>query len=665
MTENKTVRMAELDREKKLNYLRKKVDPVLVPVFDALLETQPDDVPKFIRSELSTPGKNTNKLVDVAILRKALGKVIVPENFSAGSPLDVCDQLELPVCIAARPRSAVGQFLRVIMVNDVYKLEHYPRLATAISLSKAFAKPLGCDAISTLNGDFLSPCVLTSLDGGVGMTEALDAVGFDYVCLGNHELDIGFGALKARLESLKHCKCINTNVDNPELSALPRYQEVQVGGRTVLLAGLLTEDKSIYAPTKMPDARPITDAGIALWEERKAARGGQPYDCFLPMTHQLTPLDKKTAEAWSKHSDLKSRTPVLLAGHDHEVFIDAAGSSLVVKVGMDAENIGVVDIWWDSNSVLHSSVNLVPACEFPEDGTCAALRAKSDNFVAAMMEAPLAILPTPMSSKKVRFEASDMATFLLSLLKKGLKDQAVELVLLQGGAVRAGADYEAGPFTMGNLFKELAFDCHQAIIDVPGGIIADSIKNTRLLPKPAPNFLHTDSDAIVTSDHVLTHVNGEALDPVRKYKVSIYQLLLSGLNVIEPLMTYVTQVIGTENVPDEEACMPAKEIILQTCMRDAWENLINKVKKPGGTPRRRISVIDSLPKISRKVQTIFDRFDENGDGLIDEAEVRAVFAHGSDSDAVSASLITQMMKFLDRNNDGYVDINEFAALIPE
>ena len=32
-----------------------------------------------------------------------------------------------------RPPGAVGTFLRIVTVNDVYKLDHYPSLATAVS----------------------------------------------------------------------------------------------------------------------------------------------------------------------------------------------------------------------------------------------------------------------------------------------------------------------------------------------------------------------------------------------------------------------------------------------------------------------------------------------------------------------------------------------------
>ena len=39
---------------------------------------------------------------------------------------------KIPAAIWTRPATAHGKFLRIITVNDVYKLENYPNVATAI-----------------------------------------------------------------------------------------------------------------------------------------------------------------------------------------------------------------------------------------------------------------------------------------------------------------------------------------------------------------------------------------------------------------------------------------------------------------------------------------------------------------------------------------------------
>ena len=186
--------------------------------------------------------------------------------------------------ILPRPRGAVGTFLRMLSINDCYKLDNYPRVATAVNIAKAEAATLDCVVTSHLNGDFLSPCSLTAIDGGRGMTEALNKAKIDYVCLGNHEFDFGFDVVAARMNSFKG-KCINSNVDNEKLNHLPKYDVLKVGERKVIVAGLLTGDTSIYAPSSRPMVTPPAEAAKAVWEAAKSDLGVTP-DLFVPMTHQ-------------------------------------------------------------------------------------------------------------------------------------------------------------------------------------------------------------------------------------------------------------------------------------------------------------------------------------------------------------------------------------------
>ena len=46
--------------------------------------------------------------------------------------------------------------------------------------------------------------------------------------------------------------------------------------------------------------------------------------------------------------------------------------------------------------------------------------------------------------------------------------------------------------------------------------------------------------------------------------MAIYQHLLTGLNVIEPLFSYVQANVA---VPDAEGCRPVKEMVIELCMK--------------------------------------------------------------------------------------------------
>ena len=62
----------------------------------------------------------------------------------------------------------------------------------------------------------------------------------------------------------------------------------------------------------------------------------------------------------------------------------------------------------------------------------------------------------------MRFEQSGIASFLLTYVRRACEKDGVELAMVQGGFIRYGKDYEPGPFLMGDLFGEFAFEGNQA-----------------------------------------------------------------------------------------------------------------------------------------------------------------------------------------------------------
>eukprot|EP00928_Gymnodinium_smaydae_P022046 TRINITY_DN18642_c0_g2_i1.p1 TRINITY_DN18642_c0_g2~~TRINITY_DN18642_c0_g2_i1.p1 ORF type:complete len:629 (+),score=61.69 TRINITY_DN18642_c0_g2_i1:285-1889(+) len=532
-------------------------------------------------------------------------------------------------------------------------MRFYPHLATAIRAARATQTVDGCVVKAFMNGDFLSPCVVTSLDGGEAMLKGLNMVGFDYACLGNHEFDLGSQALGEKLKGAAP-SIINSNVTTEDVSYLPRFATFLVGERTVAVGGFLTEDPSIYSPSRAPSIQPINEAIPLVWDSIKKSTGSTP-DLFLPMTHQVTPEDKKTGKMIGTHDELKCRTPVLLAGHDHEVYIDEAGPTTVLKVGMDAVNIGVCDIWWTADGTLRRRFALLAAEDYPPEPNVEAFVRKTDDFVSSVMGTPIANLPTAMSSKNVRFEASDLATFLLSLLKQGLKRDGVELVLLTGGAIRAGKDYHSGDFVLGDLYNELAFDTSQAIVRLPGRIIAESILNSRSAEKPNPGFLHCDGDATIGADHKLTHVDGKPFCASKMYTVSIYQFLLCGLNNIEPLHSYAKENLV---VPDLESCPQAKNVVIEHCMKQAWRDLLGV---SGLCAQDQTDSSTSRDPLKEGLRKAFAKLDANGDGVIDADELRRHIKSTTGA-TPSAALLSRMMDTLDVNKDGRLDVAEFIAL---
>lgn len=547
-----------------------------------------------------------------------------------------------------RPPGAVGQFLRLLSINDVYTLDNYARFATAVTEAKRLSKSMQCVVTSHMCGDFMGPCLHTSLDGGVTMMEALNYAKLDYVSLGNHEFDLGKAQLEARMGSYKG-KLLNTNGMDDQLKTLPKYDVVEVGGKKVLMVGLCIGDPSIYSANSCPEMKDFVLSTMAAWED--ACSKGQHIDIVVPMTHQLIEDDRLLAEQFEMHETMSGKAPVILGGHEHTIFEEEAADSLIVKTGQDATKIACVDIWWTAKGVKCRHV-LIDTQKFTSNGPAAAWADGKKQFMKTAMEAPIMALPSKMSTKQVRFEQSDLAGFLLEKLKRGMQEHGVELVLLNGGDIRGRADYEAGPFTLGDLYNELAYNEAMAVVDMKGSKIAEAVKFSREKSGQKPEFLHLDAQAEADkATHEIKEINKKPFDASKTYKVAVQRAVLQGMNEIKPLQDFAKE----NGVPDEEQCTFAKEVIVSVCMKDMWRQLLSL---PPWDPTGGMKT----DEIREAMTKAFQKMDKDKSGSVDLQEIEA-FLKTNLPQFGSGALALQLFKMADKDGSGRVELAELVSFV--
>ena len=113
--------------------------------------------------------------------------------------------------IRAREQKQSGsgpKMLKIFSVNDVYELENLGRLSAFVrDNTNQYRDPFIC----TLNGDFLSPSLLSSYDLGAAAVSVMNAVPVTHACLGNHEFDHSTMILGQRLSELE-ATVLNSNI---------------------------------------------------------------------------------------------------------------------------------------------------------------------------------------------------------------------------------------------------------------------------------------------------------------------------------------------------------------------------------------------------------------------------------------------------------------------
>ncbi len=532
------------------------------------------------------------------------------------------------------PRPPVA--LRIVAINDVYTLEHFPALATLLGrLRNDPAVPV----LATLAGDFLAPSLLSSLDTGRGMVDCLNALGFTHVCFGNHEDDVPLADIRAR--AAEFCGTwLATNT--PEFAdangrKLPTKDRITVVDpstgqpRTIDLIGVVIDDPSAYRQAPFGGV-PVAPPNATVLASLAACDA----DMLLPLTHQAVAQDRALLAQLAAEPQ-GFRVPLVLGGHDHTVFDEAVdsrdpsatASTRLLKAGADAVYAWVVDVGFAGEIPVIVAHTLTRCSDFPENPQ---MRARVDHHMLAIKrleEATLFFLAPgeTLSSVGTRSRQTSLATFLCSKLRDAT---GADACIFNGGGIRASKVYgplSEGQFTYGDLAGELPFDNELTIVAMPGAVLAAAITFSRsFAPEERGCFLHTDDRLTV-----------DAIDPARTYRVALVRNLLFGMDHITPLVDWARGVgeASAPPLPPAGAGREVKVLLIQAFGEELWRQLC----APPGS---------------------FDGIDTDHNGVITETELHAALVAKT---GISSEMTTTLVKgALDTNRDGVIDRSEAARV---
>lgn len=514
--------------------------------------------------------------------------------------------------------------LKIVSVNDVYSLEHLPRLKSLVDHHRRGEGDQHADAVLVvLAGDFLAPSLLSSMDAGRGMVECLNAIGVTHVVLGNHEDDIAPEQLRRRLTELS-AKCLGTNV-RPTSSAsldLPANDLVDVGGIRVALVGAVMADSSVYRgkPFGGVELLPANDAILA----ETATLLASGCAAVIPITHQWMADDRALADA-----QRSPRFPVIVGGHEHVPMVVEVGGTWIVKAGSEAARAVITEIEWRDGGAT-TTVRLEEVAGFPED---AELRALVDRHMGPVRELARATLfyvkpGELLSSKGTRRQQTTVGTLICSRLRDCL---GADACVFNGGGIRAARDYDER-FTYGDVEAEVPFDNEVVVAPLPGRVLRDAVAASRAkAPAESGAFLQVDDRIVVDGANQIVAVDGAPLEPDRVYRVAIVRQLLLGLDHVEPLMRWAEA--NPSLVPPSGSGREPKMVLVQSFALEIWREL-------GG----------------------FEAIDTDHDDRVTSDEIAARIAQRHPSQAPSTLLANLVLRAVDADADHVISRADATAL---
>src|SRR6266851_548180 len=441
--------------------------------------------------------------------------------------------------IATCPGPALGQSatLTLLTVNDVYEItpvQGTGGLAELMTLLQA-ERATATHHLTTVNGDFLSPSVMSALLKGAQMVALFNTLGVDAVVFGNHEFDFGPEVTQQRLAEARF-PWLGTNVLGPDgkpfggaLATMTR----PVGELTIGLFGLLTpETARLSSPGPTVTFAPV----VPTAKTSVAALRQAGADVIIALTHLSIAEDRALAKQVSGIS-------VILGGHDHEPITWYEGGTLIHKAGYDAHYLGRIDLTIEKKvTEKGAQVTVIPSWRMianrgvtPDAGVAAEVA----RYTAALdkeLGQPLGQTQTALNSQtgEVRTRETTMGNLIADALREALQ---ADVALINGGGIRGNRLYEAGTMlTRRDILQELPFGNPGVLVELSGADLLAALENgVSQVENKAGRFPQVSGLRLTynpgkpAGSRVLdVQIGGKALDRTATYRVASNDFLLKG-----------------------------------------------------------------------------------------------------------------------------------------
>ena len=391
----------------------------------------------------------------------------------------------------AQPTSIGYDDIVILYENDVHgAIEGYPLMAAMRDQMLTLTPHVAVVSC----GDFLSGTPLGSVSRGRYLIRMMNAVGYDYVTLGNHEFDFGIDTLVRRMSELS-AKVLCGNFASVGGNSYYLCHAIsQFGGVKVAFVGVTTP----HAPTSSTPMFFQDSAGAWLYTfypnsldsvvQRcvdEVRRQGADYVVLLSHLgdFELPPLVAAT-----------QGIDVVLDGHSHSVI---PHTQLLNREGKEV-------LWTSTGSKFHNIGRLViprggrPHSELLPSTTVPHIVNAAFDTLRAVQQAYDSIARRRVGFNQVllwrkgyedsRID-SPLGNYFCDAFLALTKNYHADVALMNAGGMRD--DIRAGELLFGDLYAAAPFDNQLCVVEMSGQSILDALEmGCRKWPKGSGEFLY-------------------------------------------------------------------------------------------------------------------------------------------------------------------------------
>lgn len=399
-----------------------------------------------------------------------------------------------------------------------------PRLAAAV---RTVHEEVGEENVLMVDGgDWSSGTPEGLLEEGAAFVTAMAAVGYDAMCVGNHELDHGAASFKeTAARAMAPAVLANVREKSGErVDWAPPYRVFERAGLKVAVVGLLSQATPSITHSDTKEVI-FTDPIEELSKVREEL--GRDVDLVLPATHLGVDTDRALARA---HPDLV----FIAGGHSHSYLREGVleGDVLIGQVGSKASNLGRLDLWIDleTNEITRREYQVMSLLDDPIEG---ARVERVDELCGALLKATeanmgevIGELATPLERARSSVESSGAGNLIADAFRAHFGG---DCAFQNRGGIRC--DLPRGPVTRRDLFELLPFGNHPVLLELEGVHLEATLRQA--VEGTAHTGLEVSGLTLEVSNEEAPKLLGvlvgeDPLDPARVYRVVTNNFIAEG-----------------------------------------------------------------------------------------------------------------------------------------
>jgi 5'-nucleotidase/UDP-sugar diphosphatase len=384
----------------------------------------------------------------------------------------------LLAALATSPLAASAETVKltILGVGDIYDFAGdknrggFARM-NAVAKAERAANP---NFLYVMDGDMLSPSILSGFDKGQNTIDLTNLVPFDIAVPGNHEFDFGPENFSEKMAASKYpWAAINiTNADGSPVPGLGGTMMKEVAGLKIALVPVAQDTTPEVSSPGDLKFLPTVDTAIAA---AKAARGdGADLVIGVVQTNMANDRALIASHAFD----------VIMSGDDHSYATAYDGVTAYVETSIDGRFLSPIDLTvsveekdgkrrvrWVPNFRFIDTADVTPDPE--SQAMVDAFQAKLDES----LNVEIGTTEGALDSRRnvVRTEESAMGNLISDAIRAAT---GADIAITNGGGIRADRTYDAGTkLTRRDILTELPFGNVTVVTELPGSQVLAALEN--------------------------------------------------------------------------------------------------------------------------------------------------------------------------------------------